>query len=305
VLAAGGVLWRHDASDPEVAVVHRPQYDDWSLPKGKAKAGEHLLVTAVREISEETGYRPVIGPFLATVQHRVTPGGRPANKVVTYWSMRCAGGSFRANREVDQMQWLSLGEAGRRVTSEADRVVLGTFGRTRRDTEPLLLVRHGATAARARRLQARPATERLNRSGRDQAAALIPVLEGLGVTDLLSADLPACVDMLAPFAATTGLTVRREASLSRAGFAGNERGVAERVRRDASGGEALVVCGEQRVITGLLSALGHGSWVRPPHEPTVKKGGWWLLHHRDGAISAYERHEPAAETNRRPMKTDR
>ena len=58
VLAAGGVLWRGDADDPEVALVHRPQYDDWSLPKGKAKPGEHLLVTALREVSEETGYRP-------------------------------------------------------------------------------------------------------------------------------------------------------------------------------------------------------------------------------------------------------
>ena len=99
--------------------------------------------------------------------------------------------------------------------------------------------------------------------------------------------------MLTPFAATTGLTVRREAQLTRAGFAGNERDVADLVRRDASSSEALVVCGGQRVITGLLSALGHGSYVRPPHETTVKKGGWWLLHHRDGVVSAYERHEPA------------
>jgi 8-oxo-dGTP pyrophosphatase MutT (NUDIX family) len=52
VLAAGGVLWRDDPGEPEVAVVHRPAYDDWSLPKGKAKPGEHLLVTALREVAE-------------------------------------------------------------------------------------------------------------------------------------------------------------------------------------------------------------------------------------------------------------
>jgi 8-oxo-(d)GTP phosphatase len=51
VLAAGGVLWRGDASDPEVALVHRPRYDDWSLPKGKAKPKEHLLVTGLREMA--------------------------------------------------------------------------------------------------------------------------------------------------------------------------------------------------------------------------------------------------------------
>ena len=54
-----------------------------------------------------------------------------------------------------------------------------------------------------------------------------------------------------------------------------------------------MVCGQQRVIAGLLAALGEGG-VRPPTEPAVRKGGWWLLHHRDGAVSAYERHEPAA-----------
>ena len=293
VLAAGGVLWRGDPSDPEVALVHRPKYDDWSLPKGKAKAGEHLLVTALREVTEETGYRPRIGPHLITVRYRVTSGGRSSNKVVTYWSMRCAEGSFQPNSEVDQMLWLPLEQARRSLTSASDRAVLEAFMRTRRDTELLLLVRHGATVAPPRRLKSRPEEQRLNRSGRDQAASLVPVLEGLGVTDLLSADLPACVDMLTPFAATTGLTVRREAQLTRAGFAGNERDVADLVRRDASSSEALVVCGGQRVITGLLSALGHGSYVRPPHETTVKKGGWWLLHHRDGVVSAYERHEPA------------
>jgi 8-oxo-dGTP diphosphatase len=293
VLAAGGVLWRRDPLDPEVALVHRPKYDDWSLPKGKAKAGEHLLVTALREMTEETGYHPRIGPHLMTVRYRVNSGNHSSNKVVTYWSMRCAGGSFLASNEVDQMQWLPLDKARRRLTSASDRAVLDTFRYTRRDTELLLLVRHGATVAPGRRPKRRPEGQRLNHSGRDQAASLVPILEGLGVTDLLSADLAACVDMLAPFAAATGLTVRREAQLTHAGFAGNERDVADRVRRDASSGQALAVCGEQRVITGLLSALGHGSYVRTPHETTVMKGGWWLLHHFHGAVSAYERHEPA------------
>lgn len=293
VLAAGGVLWRRDSLNPEVALVHRPRYDDWSLPKGKAKPGEHLLVTALREVAEETGYRPRIGPFLTTVRYRIRARGRAARKVGTYWSMRCAGGSFVASREVDEMQWLPLDEAVRRLTSAADRAVLGRFAGIRLDTEPMLLVRHGATVAPRPRLKKRPEAQ-LNRSGRDQAAALVPVLEGVGVTDLVSADLPACVDMLAPVAAATGLRVRREAQLTSAGFAGNERDAADRVRRDASSSETLVVCGGQRVISGLLGALDHDSQVRPPSETAVRKGGWWLLHHHDGAVSAYERHGPAA-----------
>lgn len=294
VLAAGGVLWRGDPWYPEVALVHRPKYDDWSLPKGKAKPEEHQLVTALREVAEETGYRPRIGPYLATLKYRVTSGGRAANKVVDYWSMRSAGGLFRANSEVDQLEWLPLAEARRSLTSRSDRRVLDTFGRARRDTETLLLLRHGATVTTPRRAKGRAEGQPLNRSGRDQAASLVPVLERLGVTDLLSADVAASIDMLSPTAAATGLTVRREAQLTPAGFVGNEIDVADLIRRDAASNEALVVCGGKRVITGLLSALGQSPYVGRPREMTVKKGGWWLLHHCDGVVSAYEKHEPAA-----------
>jgi 8-oxo-dGTP pyrophosphatase MutT (NUDIX family) len=291
VLAAGGVLWRHDPSDPEVALVHRPKYDDWSLPKGKAKSGEHLLVTAVREVAEETGYRPRLGPYLVRLQYRLTSGSHSSTKVVTYWSMRCAGGSFRANAEVDKLVWLPLADARFVVTYGSDRAVLDRFARTRRDTQALLLLRHGAKAA-LRRPKSRPG-KGLNRSGRAQAESLVPVLQGFRVTDLLSADLPECLDMLAPFAETTGLSVGREPRLTPTGFVGNERDVADRIRSDATSSPALVVCGGKRVITGLLRNLGDGSCVGFPPETRVKKGGMWLLHHRDGVISSYESHELA------------
>ena len=61
--AAGGVLWRGDPAGPEVALVHRPKYDDWSLPKGKLDPGEHPLLGALREIAEETGF---VGPARTT-----------------------------------------------------------------------------------------------------------------------------------------------------------------------------------------------------------------------------------------------
>ena len=75
ILAAGAVVWRPAAGGTEVLLIHRPRYDDWSLPKGKREPGEHLLLTAVREVFEETSVRPVLGPRLP---HDGVPGRRPA-----------------------------------------------------------------------------------------------------------------------------------------------------------------------------------------------------------------------------------
>ena len=102
VLAAGAVLWRSngDPSAPEVAIIHRPRYDDWSLPKGKVDPGETEPVTAVREVHEETGYSSHLGRRLAAVSYPVEQG----IKKVRYWAARCVdGGAFTPNVEVDEL----------------------------------------------------------------------------------------------------------------------------------------------------------------------------------------------------------
>src|SRR5487761_9671 len=84
ILAAGAVVWRQEPErpGPEVLLVHRSRYDDWSFPKGKREPGEHLLITAVREVQEETSVRPVLGPALRTVSYLAR--GMP--KRVDYWA---------------------------------------------------------------------------------------------------------------------------------------------------------------------------------------------------------------------------
>ncbi|MFI2612442.1 NUDIX hydrolase [Kitasatospora sp. NPDC018619] len=124
VLAAGAVLWlpgRLKKSGrlgrPLIALIHRPKYDDWSLPKGKLEAGEGVADAAVREVLEETGFRCLLGPELPTRHYRVQ--GRP--KEVRYWAAVPSGGSFRPNREVDRLEWLPAGKARARLTHEHDR----------------------------------------------------------------------------------------------------------------------------------------------------------------------------------------
>src|SRR3954454_901353 len=105
--AAGGVLWRHgEDGGVEVALVHRPKYDDWSVPKGKLKRREHLLLGAVREVEEETGARGTVGRPLGEI--RYLKEGLP--KRVRYWSMFAVDSIFVSGDEadeVDELRWLS------------------------------------------------------------------------------------------------------------------------------------------------------------------------------------------------------
>ncbi|GAA2327500.1 NUDIX hydrolase [Streptomyces caniferus] len=119
IRAAGCVLWRRASSEDglEIALVHRPKYDDWSHPKGKLKRGEDPLAGAVREVAEETGMECRPGAPLPTSFYLA--GGRP--KQVRYWAAEAVAGAFTPNREVDRMTWLSPADARCLLTQERDR----------------------------------------------------------------------------------------------------------------------------------------------------------------------------------------
>ena len=148
VLAAGAVLWRPngDPAAPEIAIIHRPRYDDWSLPKGKIDPGETEPVTAVREIREETGYTSHLGRRLTAVSYPVEQG----TKKVQYWAARCVDGAFTPNSEVDELKWLPAAEAIKELGYPYDRKVLRHFARQPADTQTVLIVRHGTAGSKSR-----------------------------------------------------------------------------------------------------------------------------------------------------------
>ncbi|MEX2275817.1 MAG: NUDIX hydrolase [Actinomycetota bacterium] len=126
VQAAGGVLiGTDDRGRPAIAVVHRPRYDDWSLPKGKLDDGEAHEAAAIREVEEETGLRTELGRELPPVEYLDRKGRR---KVVRYWVMRPLGGAFIANDEVDELRWLPVAEALDILSYAHDRELVQAFG---------------------------------------------------------------------------------------------------------------------------------------------------------------------------------
>jgi 8-oxo-dGTP diphosphatase len=121
--AAGGVVWRRTAKgNLKVLVVHRPAYDDWSLPKGKLEPGESHRRAAEREVLEETGYECEVGDELEQVRYR-DHKDRP--KRVRYWAMEAVAGGFEPNDEVDEVRWVARDDAADLLTYGWDAELVG------------------------------------------------------------------------------------------------------------------------------------------------------------------------------------
>lgn len=117
VRAAGGVVWRRHGGRIEIVLVHRPRYDDWTLPKGKVDPGESYEEAALREVQEEASILAEIGSELPSTTYLDRSG---KNKHVRYWTMTVVEGSPSGDNEVDVAEWVDLDEARGRLTYERD-----------------------------------------------------------------------------------------------------------------------------------------------------------------------------------------
>lgn len=273
--AAGGVLWRPAVGGRgvEVALVHRPKYDDWSIPKGKLSAGEHVVVAAQREVWEETGHETVVGRPLGEI--RYLKEGTP--KRVRYWALRHAGGGFAPNAEVDQVMWLPPREGQLHLAPDRDRDVLVRFARDTVDTWPCVLVRHASAGERSAWNGAdrdRP----LDELGVEQSDALVRVLAAFGVQRVLSADVLRCLETVGPFAQAEQLTVESEPLVSESGYAAHPGAAVDRMVDVVRSGEPSVVCSQGKTLPDLLAQVCKEFGHTPPADTAVRKAGMVVLH---------------------------
>ncbi|MUL57794.1 NUDIX hydrolase [Mycobacterium sp. CBMA293] len=285
VLAAGAVLWRPDASGtPLIAVVHRPRYDDWSLPKGKVDPGETEPVTAVREILEETGHESVLGRRLATVSYPLDHG----TKKVRYWAARSTGGAFTPNSEVDELDWLPAADAMSRLQYPHDRKVLRRFIRRPSDTRTVLIVRH-ATAGRKARYKGDDQLRPLDKRGRAQAESLVGQLLAFGASDVYAASRTRCHQTVEPLAQELGVSVRDEPTLTEEAYATDPDAARKRVVKIAAKGDpdsVPVICTQGKVIPDLISWWSERSGVKPDKSRNRKGSMWVITLHGDSVIAA-------------------
>jgi 8-oxo-dGTP diphosphatase len=270
IAAAGAVLWREGDEGVEVALVHRPRYDDWSLPKGKLEPGESVHAAAVREVAEETGYQAVLGRHLGQVSYRV----RGSAKTVDYFAARAVSGEFAVNDEVDELAWLPVERAAPLLTRHHDRDVLAAYAVAPRGVT-LLLVRHAHAGSRSE--WDGPDEERpLSKRGLSQVPGLTRFLSLYGPERVHAVGNVRCRETVRPLAERLDRPLTVEPWLGEDGYTADpDRGLA-RLLEIAAGGRTAVVCSQGGVIPELLASLGVESGVEG--EPVrSRKGSVWAL----------------------------
>src|SRR4051812_10650571 len=276
VRAAGAVVLRKG----RVLLVHRPAYDDWSFPKGKLDRGETAAGAAVREVEEETGLRVRLGVPLARQSY---PNG-PRTKVVDYWVGRVMGdhdvSGYLVNAEIDEVTWMEVKKADRRLTYSRDRHTLAEALHTGKATRALVVLRHGQ--ARARKTWRRDDRLRpLMVAGRTQAQRTVPLLDAYGVSRIVTSSSTRCIDTVRPYADRSGWPVTATDSLSEEDA--TDASVLSVVDDIVHSGEDAVLCTHRPVLPSVYDALG----IPREHHAT---GQLVVVHHRRGRVRAVERH---------------
>jgi 8-oxo-dGTP pyrophosphatase MutT (NUDIX family) len=299
ILAAGAVVWRPTVGEAngsggipgiEILLVHRPEYDDWSLPKGKCEPGEHTLLTAVREVFEETSVRSVLGPRLPSVEYQAGA----FHKRIDYWSVLSPGNQAAASHEVDAVSWLPVAQARERLSYPGDAAVID--GVAPRETVPLILLRH-ATAGDKADWPADDESRPLDASGTTDALVLAGLLPCIAPrARILSSPALRCTESVRPYAASFGGVVETEAALTLPGRSSlfsslTNRGdtLADLVRDLVAAGQPAVLCLHRenlpKALAAARAALGAPS---APPDPQLPKGGFWVLHMAAGELVAQD-----------------
>ena len=270
IWAAGCVVARRDSEGKaEYLIIHRPRYDDWSLPKGKLDKNETFLQGALREVEEETGITGKKPRLIGSVGY-FTQNGNP--KVVRWWLTEVKKGLFKPNKEVDRIKWVSYKKALKKLAYRNDREVLDRANDMyhNRTAGTIYLIRHAAAGKRSE-VDTEDWRRPLKNRGKRQMKMLRDRLMAHPITRIGSSNYVRCVDTVTPFAKRLGIPLEMEAALVEGSHPHRIVGLIADLQE-----ESAVLCSHGDVIEDLIGHLfAEGVPMSGPRE--WKEGSVWEL----------------------------
>ena len=283
--AAGAVLWRRNAkNEVEIALVHRPRYDDWSLPKGKLEIGESHIACAYREVLEETGVSAIFGPEIGNVTYEVEEG----KKIVRYWAAKVGEAPYGHPdpAEIDQVEWHLPGAAKEKLTLKDDRKIIDFFLDFGTDTTPLIMLRH-AKAVKRDEWDGDDGDRPLDVSGQRQAKRLLPNFLPYAIQKVYSSDAMRCLETVGALGRVLEIQPAISEDLGEYGYAREKELAHEFTQELVDQNVSALICSHNPIIPKLVKKL-IGKKNFKELDGKLNPCDAWVLHHRDGEIVAID-----------------
>ena len=277
ILAAGAVLWRKSEKKKiEVLIIHRPKYDDWTFPKGKAEIGEPLIACAYREVLEETNIETAFGPYLGEVEYLTNDG----KKKVSFWSAKVIKEKdFKPNTEVDQLKWVEVTKVKELLTLDTDRKILEQFLQIEPDTKPLILLRHAKAVTRDE-WQGEDDDRPLDSYGQNQAKRLLAMYQVFNLEQIHSSDAVRCYDTVVAIAKGLNIKLEVTGKLSESTFKKDKEKAFDYAKDLIKLNESVLLCSHNPILPKMLNKLTKKSEVDADEGKLLPADGWVI--HRMG-----------------------
>ena len=277
ILAAGALVWRKSKEKKiEIAVIHRPKYNDWTIPKGKVELSESSIACAYREVIEETSIETEFGMYLGEVKYQSLDGP----KQVSFWSAQVVKeNTFTPNSEVDAIKWVEATKAAKFLSLESDKEILSKFNKLKYESKPLVLLRHAKALSRDE-WQGDDDDRPLDSLGQMQAKRLLSIYQAFNLEQIHTSDAIRCYDTVEPMAKALGLRLEVSNNLSESAFKKDKEDAFDYARDLIKSDKRALLCSHNPILPKVLNKLTKKSDVESDEEKLYPADAWVI--HRIG-----------------------
>ena len=277
ILAAGALVWRKSKEKKiEIAVIHRPKYNDWTIPKGKVELSESSIACAYREVIEETSIETEFGMYLGEVKYQSLDGP----KQVSFWSAQVVKeNTFTPNSEVDAIKWVEAAKAAKFLSLESDKEILSKFNKLKYESKPLVLLRHAKALSRDE-WQGDDDDRPLDSLGQMQAKRLLSIYQAFNLEQIHTSDAIRCYDTVEPMAKALGLKLEVSNKLSESAFKKDKEDAFDYARDLIKSDKRALLCSHNPILPKVLNKLTKKSDVESDEEKLYPADAWVI--HRIG-----------------------